>query len=66
MFEQFFKVNLEPPSTYADVSAVLEKLKEKSVRLYKSVFLILSSLIQSTIVCVIPRLFIGILPERIK
>jgi hypothetical protein len=31
VFEQFIKLNLEPPSTYADVSGILEKLKEKKV-----------------------------------
>ena len=31
VFEQFLKLNLEPPSTYADVSGILEKLREKKV-----------------------------------
>jgi hypothetical protein len=31
VFEQFFKLSLEPPSTYADVGGILEKLKEKKV-----------------------------------
>jgi hypothetical protein len=31
VFEQFIKLNLEPPSTYADVSGILEKLREKKV-----------------------------------
>ncbi|CAB3996892.1 Hypothetical predicted protein [Paramuricea clavata] len=29
VFEQFLKLNLEPPSTYADIIGILEKLREK-------------------------------------